>query len=93
LTAEIDQLEQELWVNHRGIVESTEGPEEGHRFRFAVASAGSYAVFDDKGGVGPHHDTELWGSMRTIEVRAWSLKEAIEKLAEVPFQLWFEDPS
>jgi hypothetical protein len=72
-------------VVHHGLVESYEGPEAGHRYRFTITS--SSAVED-----APPHvtDADRWGQLRTVEVRAHSLKAALQKAAELPLQTWFE---
>lgn len=60
-----------------------EGPADGHTFRFAVTSRGSYRVED-----GPHFDAD-WGDPEwTLEVRAWSLNKALRKAAELPLTAW-----
>ena len=73
-------------VIHHGLVESGEGPEAGHRYRLTITSS---CAFEDA----PHPaftDAERWGQLRTVEVRAHSLKAALLKAAELPVQTWFE---
>jgi hypothetical protein len=67
-----------------------EGPEDGHTFRIEVHSRGSYAVWDaEKGQVGPHSDADWMGEPPlTLEVRAWSLKAALQKALEHPLPDW-----
>ena len=73
-------------VIHHGLVQSDEGPEAGHRV--------------------PLHDHVLLtpsrrrsripptltgaGQLRTVEVRAHGLQDALRKAAELPVQTWFE---
>ena len=73
-------------VIHHGLVESEEGPEAGHRYRFTITSC---SAFED--AQHPHvTDPDRWGQLRTVEVRAHGLKAALLKAAELPVQTWFE---
>jgi hypothetical protein len=74
-------------VIHHGLVQSDEGPETGHRYRFTIASCSAVRDAQDPGHV---TDAEWWGQLRTVEVRAHSLKDALLKAAELPNQVWFE---
>lgn len=65
----------------RARVASEESPEEGHTFRFSWSSRGSYGVV----GVEGHTDAGYWDEGATVEVRAWSLAEALRKAARLPF--------
>lgn len=59
-----------------------EGPDDGHTFRFTWCSRGSHKVVGDEHHQdSPQFDEDL---AVTIEVRAWSLKAAIEKLGQLP---------
>lgn len=58
-------------------------PEDGHRFRFTVQHAGSHCTAD-----GPASDSGLWSLPLTVEVRGWSLAEAVETLVDVTFAEW-----
>ena len=73
-------------VIHRGLVESEEGPEAGHRYRFTITSSSAFEDPQDPHGT----DADRWGQLRTVEVRAHSLKAALLKAAELPVQIWFE---
>lgn len=78
-----------VYVRHTGLVQSQEGPEAGSRYRFTVQSCLAFA--HNAGGELVHLDADWWGELRTVEVRAHDLAEAIEKLGQVPFRTWFED--
>jgi hypothetical protein len=72
-------------VIHHGLVESDEGPDAGHRYRFTITSASASADLP------PHAtDADRWGQLRTVEVRAHSLMAALKKAAELPLETWFE---
>jgi len=72
-------------VIHHGLVQSDEGPEAGHRYRFTITSS---CAFED---AQPHStDADRWGQLRTVEVRAHSLKDALRKAADLPVHTWFE---
>jgi hypothetical protein len=73
-------------VIHHGLVESDEGPEAGPRFRLTITSS---CAFED--AEHPHFtEPDRWGQLRTVEVRAHSLKAALLKAARLPSQIWFE---
>ena len=74
-------------VIHHGLVESDEGPETGHRYRFSITSCS--AVRDAQH---PERltDADWWGQLRTVEVRAHNLQAALLKAAELPNETWFE---
>ncbi len=73
-------------VRHHGLVQSDEGPEAGRRYRLTITSS---SAFED-----PQHPDvtgdDRWGQLRTVEVRAHSLKAALLKAARLPLQIWFE---
>ena len=73
-------------VIHHGLVESEEGPQAGHRYRFTITSCSAYEDVDLS------HDTDAdrWGQLRTVEVRAHGLKAALLKAAALPLETWFE---
>jgi hypothetical protein len=73
-------------VIHHGLVESEEGPEAGARYRFTVTSSCTFEFAEDP----PFTEADRWGQLRTVEVRAHSLKDALLKAAELPSQVWFE---
>lgn len=58
-----------------------EGPEHGHTFRFTFASRGAHKVVDEE----HYSDSDWWGPELTFEVRAWSLRAALLKAADMPF--------
>lgn len=63
-------------------------PSEGHTFRISVESRGSYRVTGDP----TYRDApEFDGIPWVMEVRAWSLREALEKAVAVPFATWAEN--
>lgn len=63
-------------------------PEAGHTFRLTAASRGSYGVV----GVEGHTDAEWMpedvAAPFVIEVRAWSLRAAMAKAAQLPLSSW-----
>jgi len=68
---------------HNGLPTRREGPDDGHTFRFTWCSRGSSKVVGDEHCKdAPQFNEDL---AVTIEVRAWSLKAAIEKLGQLPF--------
>ena len=58
-------------------------PEDGHTWRFTASARGSYSVVG-----GPKHDADWWSEPWIIEVRAWSLPEALRRAAELPLTAW-----
>ncbi len=65
-------------------VTATEGPDAGHLFRISVTGTMSFRVVGE-----PHHADADWESEPwTVEVRAWSLPEAMRKAAELPLTAW-----
>lgn len=70
----------------------SEGPANGHTFRITFASRGSYGLM-----TGPEldlssfEDAKYWDKPRTVEVRAWSLIEALVKAAALPLSAWFDE--
>lgn len=74
-----------------GLVETTEPPDLGHRFRITVQSAGSYALSTDVRPE-PHdfQDADWWGQLRIMEVRAFDLNAALAKAGTLPFRAWVE---
>lgn len=64
-------------------------PEAGHTFRIEAHSRGSYAVLGADGKPGPHTDAEWMPEHPfVIEVRAWSLRDALAKAAQLPLAAW-----
>lgn len=59
-----------------------EGPDDGHTFRILFDSRGSYSVVGDA-----HHtdSPDFDGTYHVVEVRAWSLRDALLKAADLPF--------
>ena len=67
---------------------SEEGPDHGHTFRLTARSRGSYTVAGDP----RHTDAPDFGPpMLAVEVRAWSLPQALRKAAELPLSAWVPD--
>lgn len=57
-----------------------EGPDDGHTFRITMSSRGSYDVVGD-----PHHsDSPVFGPETSVDVRAWNLRDALHRAAEMP---------
>lgn len=64
--------------------------DQGHTFRISHESRGSHKV------VGDEHYTdepEFVGPVHTVEVRAWNLRAALHKAAELPFNVLMGEPS
>lgn len=62
-------------------------PELGHTFRISVVSRGSYGI----GVGGQHSDADAFdGVPWAVEVRGWSLSEALERAARLPLWAWAE---
>lgn len=60
-----------------------EGPEHGHLFRFTFTSRGSHRTVGEEG----YSESDWWGPEVTFEVRAWSLRAALLKAADMPFPI------
>lgn len=61
------------------------GPDDGHLFRLSMDLRGSSMVVGDE----HHTDDPNWSpDPWTIEVRAWSLREAIAKIHALPLCAW-----
>lgn len=65
-------------------IPAAEGPDDGHTFEIETRSRGSYITLGDTG----HSDADDWGSNGAVEVRAWSLREALVKAASLPLDAW-----
>lgn len=78
-------------IVYGGLIPSREGPEAGSRYRITISSSITTTVLPGEDAPA-HYDADWWGQLRTVEVRAQSLQEALDKAREVPFPLWFEDP-
>lgn len=69
------------------VLAEDETPDDGHTFRISVCSRMSSKVVGE-----PHHtdspqfDDDL---VNLVEVRAWSLSEALEKAALMPLSVWY----
>lgn len=59
------------------------GLDEGHRFTLTAVSRGSFRMQD-----GPHFDADWSSEPWTLTVRAWSLRAALRKAAELPLSAW-----
>lgn len=59
--------------------------DQGHTFEISIRSRGSYIVQGDE-----HHrdEPDFSGEPYVVQIRAWSLKEALEKAVDVPFEVW-----
>lgn len=66
-----------------------EGPAAGHTFRITVLCRGAYGITGDP----KRYDEKEFddGFMLPVEVRAWSLKQALLKAADLPFGTWFPE--
>jgi len=75
---------EERWAAER------DDPEAGHTFRLQAVSRGSYAVCDETGEPGPHTDADWMPGEEpfVIEVRGWSLSQALGKAAQLPLPCW-----
>src|SRR5687768_12744970 len=73
-------------VIHHGLVRSEEGPGAGNRYRFTITSSSASNDAPDS----EFTAADRWGQLRTVEVRAHSLKAALLKAAELPVSIWFE---
>lgn len=62
----------------------SEGPDDGHTFRITFDSRGSYSVVGDE-----HHTDapDFHGVPHVVEVRAWNLRDALRKAANLPFDV------
>lgn len=62
--------------------EQDEGPEAGHTFRFRFDIRGSSKVVGD-----PEYTDapDFMGPVHEIQVRAWNLRDALRKAADLPF--------
>ena len=64
----------------------TDGPDDGHTFRITSVSRGSYKVVGEE-----HHSDAPYFEVDfpfVVEVRAWSLTDAMRKAADLPFDAW-----
>lgn len=66
---------------------SASGPEAGHTFRISMSSRGSYSVVGEPG----HRDAAEFDEPRTVEVRAWNLREALLQAIDLPLSAWFPE--
>lgn len=65
-------------------VEPEEGPDDGHTFRITFTSRGSYKVVGDE----HHHDAPDFDEFaHSVDVRAWNLRDALHKAADLPFDV------
>lgn len=64
-----------------------DGPDLGHTFRFCIAMRGSSKVV----GEPHHHDHDEWHGFKVVDIRAWSLREALSKAYALPMSAWFEE--
>jgi hypothetical protein len=60
-----------------------QGPEDGHTFRFTMASRTSANVEGE-----PKSDSGWWGDPSRVEVRAWNLRDALAKAQALPLSAW-----
>lgn len=61
------------------MVDTPGRPEDGHVFRFTVMVRGSGGIMAE-GDTEPHDyaDSDWWGEVWTMDVRAWSLAAALD---------------
>lgn len=60
----------------------------GHTWRITFSSRGSYTVTGDEHHTdAPHFDEPS----RTVEVRAWNLRDALAKASVLPLEAWFPE--
>lgn len=59
----------------------------GHTFRIAIELRGTSKVVGDA----HHHDGDAYYPLQVVEVRAWSLRNALVKAAELPLSAWFPE--
>jgi len=64
------------------------GPEHGHLFHLSVTHRGTHRVVGDP----IYHEADWWSEPWTLDVRAWSLPEAIRKAALHEFSDWTPPP-
>lgn len=65
-------------------------PNDGHTFRITFDSRGSSKVRGER----EYTDAPAYsGYERTIEVRAWNLRDALMKAAVMPLDRWFQEES
>jgi hypothetical protein len=68
--------------------ESPGTPEDGHTWRIAISLRGSSKVV----GEAEHHDAPAFAPLHNwVEVRAWSLSEALVRAAGLPLDAWFDE--
>lgn len=64
--------------------------DEGHTFRISYESRMSSTVTGDE----HHRDApDFDGIVHTVEVRAWNLRDALKKAADLPFNVLMGEPS
>jgi hypothetical protein len=80
------KIASEPAIVHHGLIESEEGPEAGHRYRLTITAASGFKDEESSRSTEP----DRWGQLRTVEVRAHSLRAALLKAAELPLQTWFQ---
>lgn len=68
-------------------MDDSEGPEHGHRFTFTVTSQGAYGIVDGH-ETKDYKDSDWCSPPWTITVRAWSLRAALRKAADLPLTAW-----
>ena len=64
---------------------SQSGPNDGHTFEISVRLRGSYGVVGEPDST----DAEDFSPLKTVEVRAWNLREAFRKAADLPLADFF----
>jgi hypothetical protein len=68
----------------------TGSPEDGHTFEISYRSRGSYTVTGDP----EHRDApDFDGFVHRVEVRAWNLRDALRRAAELPFDVLMGEQS
>lgn len=61
-----------------------EGPDEGHTFRISVSSRMSSTVVGDE----HHTDADYFFGAHVTAVRAWNLRDALDKAHDLRFASW-----
>ena len=81
-TSALDEPEERIHAQ-----DEEEGPADGHTFRVVFDIKPSYRIQDDD----EYRDAEDFDQPQmSIDVRAWNLRDALLKAAELPLKDWLE---